>query len=65
MAMLTNRVSKLKASSDAAAAPYVKQAQALGLPMDQVFQQDAQPQGDGLTKQEQDELAALRKRFGR
>lgn len=40
MAMLENRVGQLKASADSAAVPYMKQAQSIGLPMDQIFQED-------------------------
>ena len=47
MAMLSNRVGQLKMSHDAAAAPYIKQATALGLPMDQVFQADSVPSAGG------------------
>ena len=47
MAMLGNRVGQLKVAHDAAAAPYIKQATALGLPMDQVFQADSVPSAGG------------------
>ena len=40
LAMLDNRVGQLKMAHDAAASPYIKQAQSLGLPMDQIFAQD-------------------------
>ena len=38
--MLNGRVGQLKAAHDTAAAPYIKQAQAQGLPMDQIFQEE-------------------------
>lgn len=40
IAMLDGRVGQLKGAHDMAAAPYIKQAQALGLPMDQIFQEE-------------------------
>lgn len=65
LGMLSNRVSQLKAAHDMAAAPYIKQAESLGLPMDQIFQVDMPSASGGLTPAEQQELAALKKRFGR
>ena len=41
VSMLQGRAAQLKAAHDTAAAPFVKQAQAMGLPLDQVFQQEA------------------------
>ena len=51
MAMLSNRVGQLKAAHDAAAVPYIKQATSLGLPMDQIFQNE-QPQNGGWSIKE-------------
>ena len=64
--MLQGRAAQLKSAHDAAAAPFVKQAQSMGLPLDQVFQQDEPaPQGGNLSPAEQRELDELRKRFKR
>lgn len=62
LTMLDGRVAQLKASHDAAAAPYMQQAQSMGLPMDQIFQ----PIGGGgkLTPAEQTEFERLKRRFG-
>lgn len=65
LGMLANRVGQLKVAHDQAAAPYIKQAQSLGLPMDQIFQIDQPSVGGALTPAEQQELEALKKRFGR
>lgn len=50
MAMLDNRVGQLKVSADSAAVPYIKQAQSMGLPMDQVFQSDTNAGGWSIKK---------------
>lgn len=66
VSMLQGRAAQLKSAHDAAAAPFVKQAQSMGLPLDQVFQQDEPaPQGGNLSPAEQRELDELRKRFKR
>ena len=43
--MLNGRIAQLKAAHDSAAAPYIKQAQHLGLPMDQIFQEEKKTSG--------------------
>lgn len=66
VSMLQGRAAQLKSAHDAAAAPFVKQAQSMGLPLDQVFQQDEPASAGGtLSPAEQQELDALRKRFRR
>lgn len=72
--MLSNRVAQLKQAHDAAAAPFAAQANASGLPWDQIYMQPPtasagamtkKEDSGGLTKAEQRELDQLRKRFGR
>jgi hypothetical protein len=60
--MLNGRMGELKRDHDRAAAPYVRQAEAMKLPMDQIFQEEAK---SGLSPAEAKELDDLRKRFGR